>query len=117
MTFNVATPTADDIANAPRAFSLYRQALAADGSIDAKVRRSLLASCSTAGCKPLELVYSSLLGCYHTTRFDYTVIRAQKFAELAKKYGSASAAEGLSGALLAMIVSSITRPLFPAIAW
>lgn len=41
MTFTVAKPSADDIAKAPRAFALHRQALGADGSIDAQVRRSL----------------------------------------------------------------------------
>ena len=43
MTFSVAAPSADDIKKAPRAFGLYRQALAADGSVDAKVRRSVAA--------------------------------------------------------------------------
>ena len=42
MTFSIATPSADDIKKAPRAFGLYRQALSANGSVDAKVRRSFV---------------------------------------------------------------------------
>ncbi len=44
MAFSIAAPSADDIKKAPRAFGLYRQAQAADGSVDAKVRRSDVAS-------------------------------------------------------------------------
>ena len=49
MTFSIAAPSADDIKKAPRAFGLYRQALSDDGSVDSKVRRSLVVSCVSAG--------------------------------------------------------------------
>ena len=39
MTFSIASPSADEIAAAPRAFSLYRQSLGADDTVDAKVRQ------------------------------------------------------------------------------
>ncbi len=51
MTFTIAAPSADDIKKAPRAFGLYRQALAANGTVDAKVRCFIMASWFLVGCE------------------------------------------------------------------
>ena len=50
MTFSIASPSAQEIAAAPRAFAIYRQSLAADDSVDPKVRQL-----RHRGAPPLEL--------------------------------------------------------------